>query len=228
VKWFRPTTEIISLSEKSVLNGANVVAVETPNGWELIQFSTATLVGANEYELTNLLRGQNGTEFAMVSSLPTGATVVFINSALGALKMRQDEIGVLKSFRYGPGNVDFSDTRYKDIDYTPTGRPLVPFSPVHLRQTKSGSDLILSWIRRSRLNADSWDGTVPLNEDFEKYEVDILNGGSVVRTIEVDNATQVTYTAAQQTTDFGSVQSSVDFEVYQISAVVGRGEKGTL
>lgn len=228
VKWFQPTTQIMSLSELSVLNGANVLAVETSAGWELIQFTTATLVGTDEYELTGLLRGQNGTEYAMVNSLAAGATVVFATAAWGALNMRQDEIGVQKSFRFGPVNVPVSDARYDDVDYTPTGRSMMPFSPVHLKQRLSGSDLILSWIRRSRLNADSWDGTVPLNEDTEKYQVDILNGSTVERTIQVDAATEVTYTAAQQTADFGSTQTSVDFRVYQMSAVVGRGEKGTL
>ena len=33
----------------------------------------------------------------------------------------------------------------------------------------------------------------------------------------------VTYTAAQQTTDFGSPQSSINVKVYQISSTVGRG-----
>jgi hypothetical protein len=31
------------------------------------------------------------------------------------------------------------------------------------------------------------------------------------------------YSAADQTTDFGSAQSSIDVKIYQISAVVGRG-----
>jgi hypothetical protein len=33
----------------------------------------------------------------------------------------------------------------------------------------------------------------------------------------------VTYTAAEQTADFGSPQPSVALKVYQISATVGRG-----
>jgi hypothetical protein len=63
---------------------------------------------------------------------------------------------------------------------------------------------------------------VSLGETDETYDIDVLNGSIVVRTI---NATTnaATYSAAQQTTDFGSPQSSVTVKVYQRSALVGRG-----
>jgi hypothetical protein len=40
----------------------------------------------------------------------------------------------------------------------------------------------------------------------------------------------VTYTAVDQTTDFGAPQSAIDIAVYQLSANVGRGftERATL
>jgi hypothetical protein len=44
----------------------------------------------------------------------------------------------------------------------------------------------------------------------------------VVRTVAAASPT-VTYTAAQQTADFGSVQSAIAVRVYQLSATVGRG-----
>ena len=43
-----------------------------------------------------------------------------------------------------------------------------------------------------------------------------------MRTIEVTSPT-ASYNATDQTTDFGSAQSSVDVKVYQLSAVIGRG-----
>ena len=61
---------------------------------------------------------------------------------------------------------------------------------------------------------------VPLNEPSEAYEVDVLDGASVVRTLTSTSAS-VVYTAADQVTDFGSAQSSVDVVVYQMSDVVG-------
>lgn len=63
---------------------------------------------------------------------------------------------------------------------------------------------------------------IPLGEESERYEVEILDGSTVVRTIATTSPT-ASYSAAEQTTDFGSPQSSMSVKVYQLSAVVGRG-----
>jgi hypothetical protein len=67
---------------------------------------------------------------------------------------------------------------------------------------------------------------VPLAEDSERYEVDILDGATVKRTI-VATTPGCAYSAAQQTADFGSSQSTVSIAVYQMSAAYGRGTPKT-
>ena len=54
-----------------------------------------------------------------------------------------------------------------------------------------------------------------------RYEVDILDGGIVKRTL-VASTPAVTYSAADQTADFGAPQAAIDLRVYQLSAVFGR------
>ena len=74
-----------------------------------------------------------------------------------------------------------------------------------------------------RIGGDSWDSVeVPLGEDAERYEIDILDGSDVVRTLSATSPTAV-YTAAQQTDDFGSPQSSVSVRITQLSTTAGRG-----
>jgi hypothetical protein len=63
---------------------------------------------------------------------------------------------------------------------------------------------------------------VPLAEDTESYEVDVLDGITVKRTL-ASSTPSVIYTAAQQAADFGSVQSACSVKVYQLGAVHGRG-----
>ncbi len=83
--------------------------------------------------------------------------------------------------------------------------------------------MVLSWLRRTRVGGDSWEAAeVPLSEDSERYEVDVLNGAAVVRTIAA-TVPGLTYTVAQQTADFGAAQASVSLKVYQISTLFGRG-----
>jgi hypothetical protein len=67
---------------------------------------------------------------------------------------------------------------------------------------------------------------VPLSEQSELYHVQIMNGLTVVRTVEGITTPSLVYTAAQQVADFGAVQSSFVVKVYQISAIIGRGVSG--
>ena len=63
---------------------------------------------------------------------------------------------------------------------------------------------------------------MPLGEDSERYEIDILDGSDVVRTLSATSPT-ATYTAAQQTADFGSPQPSISLRINQLSTTAGRG-----
>ena len=58
-----------------------------------------------------------------------------------------------------------------------------------------------------------------LGEDTERYEIDILD---VVRTLSATSPA-ATYTAAQQTADFGSPQPSISLRIHQLSTTAGRG-----
>lgn len=225
VRLYNSTETLTAATEASVLNGANTLAVETATGmWEVIQFRDVTVNPDGSYTLSTLLRGQCGTDADMAVSVQTGARVVLYDDRLGVLTGSSDRLGVELALRYGPSVAVVSDTRFKDETVTPAGVAIRPYAPVHLRQTHSGADLVLSWIRRTRFGGDSWDQTeVPLNEESERYVIDILDGAAVKRTIAVDAATVATYTSAQQIADFGSAQSSVSWVVYQISTVYGRG-----
>jgi hypothetical protein len=64
---------------------------------------------------------------------------------------------------------------------------------------------------------------VPLGESSEAYEVDILDGDDVVRTIDSLSSETASYSAAEQTTDGLTPGDPVDCVIYQMSATVGRG-----
>jgi len=68
----------------------------------------------------------------------------------------------------------------------------------------------------------SWDVTVPLGEDSESFEIDVLSGATVLRTLHATTPSTL-YAAADETADFGATQSSLAVRVYQMSATVGRG-----
>jgi len=121
------------------------------------------------------------------------------------------------------------------------GRSQMPYAPVHLTGTRGTAPQhwTVAWVRRTRLGGAWKDGLdVPLGEERETYEVDILDTlgsppGAVVRTITesaspggsfvTPASRQVRYSASDQIADFGAVQATLSLQVYQISATVGRG-----
>ena len=115
--------------------------------------------------------------------------------------------------------------------FTPEGVGLRPFSVAHVeqpwRRPRTPGDLTIRWTRRSRsLAADNWGALeVPLAEELEAYEVEILDGATVKRVLSA-SMTNAVYTAAQQTADWGTLLGpgdTLDIRIYQLSALVGRG-----
>jgi hypothetical protein len=216
----RPDDEVLA-------GGVNAIAVRNPDGdWEIVQFASATLVAPSTFELRRLLRGRLGTEHALRASVAAGARVVVLDRAL-----RQGDVplawrGAPRDWRYGPASVPSLDPAWQTLTTTFRAVALRPWSPVHVRGSRNAAgDLSMTWVRRARRGGEWLDGSdVPLAEESERYDVEILDGaGTVFRTFASLVTPAVTYTAAQQDADFGSPQSAIRIRVYQLSAVVGRG-----
>ncbi len=179
-----------SATELALLAGANIAAIENADGeWEVLQFQSAVLTAPSTYELSLLLRGQAGTEGAMRTPVAAGARFVLLDGALARVDMGPDEVGLAYTWRCGPANRNIGDASYLETTHAFRGLGLRPLSPMHVRGSRSGGDLALSWVRRTRIGGDSWDSVeVPLAEETERYEVDILDGPDVVRTISQQHA----------------------------------------
>jgi len=105
--------------------------------------------------------------------------------------------------------------------FTPNGRGLMPFAPAQARMRRlANGDLELRWLRRDRaLAADSWVlAQVPMSETSEAYDLEILAGATVKRSLQVVAPT-FSYTAAMQVADFGGAVSTLSIRLYQIGAL---------
>lgn len=217
-----------SAEQSAVLNGANPLLVENVDGeWELLQFTSAELIGERQYALRGLLRGQRGTEHAMRAPVAAGARVLAVDGAVSATGLPADLAGLSLYWRVGPASQDIGSPDYATQLRTIAGKGRRPLAPCQVRGRRNtgNGDWTLSWVRRTRLGGDSWDQTeVPLGEASEAYQVQILSGpgGTVKRTFTPTSASQL-YTAAQQAADFGSAQWSFTARVAQVSATWGPG-----
>ena len=221
-----------SVTDVALFGGANALAVETATGvWEIVQAGQAELIAAGRYRLTRLLRGQRGTEHAIGNPAPAEARVVVLDTTLASLPIAEADLGLPWNWRVGPAARAVSDASYAAPGFTPTGRGLAPFAPVHVEQpwriARAPGDLTIRWSRRSRaLVADAWEQVeVPLAEDLESYDLQILNGMTVKRTL-TSTMTSVLYTAAQQTADWGAPLGpgqTLALRIFQLSNRLGRG-----
>lgn len=200
-------------------------------GAELVRFRTATFVSTGIYTLSGLLRGQKGTEWAMAGH--TSADVVALIQTAGIRYVAID-LPSLSAERFYKGvTLGKSLASVTGESFTCEGVSLRPLAPVNLRRTVgTANQITVTWNRRTRL-ACTFTGaagiSVPLGELTEAYEVDVvLIAGSVLkRTLTASSASAI-YTAAMQTADGIGASTPIRFDVYQMSAVVGRGYVASL
>jgi hypothetical protein len=207
----------------NVLNGSNVLIV----GNEIIQYANAVQNMDGTFTISTLLRGRRGTEWA--SGTHAVGDLVFVVASPATVRRMALPLAIVNLLRYYRAVTVGQDlTTAATQNFTITGADLKPYAPVHIKGTRDGSgNLTLTWVRRTRIGWRSLSqDPVPLSEDSELYEVDILNGATVVRTLTGLTSPTAAYSAAQQITDIGSVQAEVTVNVYQVSAQVGKGFAG--
>ncbi len=169
------------------------------------------------------MRGQFGTEGAMVGMLASDAQFVLLDGSVTRVPLQESERKIALNWRCGPGNRDIGDASYVTQSFAYQALGLRPLSPVHVKARRTSGDVGLTWIRRTRAGGDNWElPEVPLGEESESYEIDILDGAIVKRTLTTSSPS-VVYSSANQIADFGNVQSSLSVRIYQTNVLFGRG-----
>jgi hypothetical protein len=211
--------EMASVSRIHFLNGANAAAIRSASGsWEVIQFEAAEETAPDLWLLSGLLRAQLGTDDAMLAGAPAGALFVLLDEAVPSIGLRPSEVGLSLNWRVGPTGVAFVDTHFVTLAETGGVRARLPLSPVHLRgQLTSDGDLEISWIRRSRIDADDWEGAdIPLGEEMESYQIEIRSIADDLKRTAAATEQSWIYTNAAIIADFGLMPPQIDVAVRQI------------
>ncbi|PIE08000.1 MAG: host specificity protein, partial [Rhodobacterales bacterium] len=194
--------ELDSVSLTRMLNGANLAAIGdgTPENWEIFQFTTATLVEDGVYDITGRLRGQLGSDAMMPDHWPEGSYFVLLDNAVQQISLNASARGLARHYRVGPSGRGYDD-------------------PIYEHRIKA-------WIRRTRLEGDSWQSTeVPLGESDESYLVRVMQGDTLLRE-ETVSGPSWTYHASAQSADGAGASFSI--KVAQLSDRFGPGLFGQL
>lgn len=216
--------QLASVTRDAILNDQTVNAALV--GSELIQFRDAALLSTGVYLLSGLLRGRRGTEYAMTGHAANERFVKLGNAGMRFVPLQSSDLGRLRYYKGVTAGQRLSAVTAKTI--TPAGVGLECFAPVDARADRTTPDTVLSWKRRTRLSTrlvGALPINAPLGETTESYEVEVYSSAAFTtlkRTL-TSSTPSVTYTSAQQITDFGANQATLYLRIYQMSATVGRG-----
>lgn len=208
----------------------NGFAVRSADGeWEYIQAAEVTRDTNGLWTLSVLLRGRKGTDFAMVGHA-VGDIVVYLDP--NAMDRPPDgEKDLARIYAAIATSTTFT-TQYATT-FTNRAKGLRPWSPVGITATRDLSDNIhIDFFRRDRLG-QHWpeDGPEdpPMSETTEAYKIYIYSlSAGILRTIDT-TISEADYSAADQTTDFGSTVPAGELMigVVQMSSVYGAGVERT-
>jgi hypothetical protein len=218
-----PSGALSSVETLAMLNGANRLAVRGGNGgFEIVGFTGASEIAAGRWRLTGLLRALHGTEDVMASGHAAGAEVVVLDDAVRPLGLDVEEVGRVSNWIVEP--VGGAQGQAGPFSFAGGERALTPLSPGHLRGTRALDGVVrFSWVRRGRIDSDTWLASeIPLDEPAEAYRLDILSGGSVVRSVETA-APAYAYPAGSELADFGAPQAAISIRVRQLGRAVPLG-----
>ena len=213
-------------TQGDVLNGANPAFLGADGRWEALQYVDATLLGEfsgkKRYQVTTMLRGRRGTEWAQ-SLHAEGDWFVVVGPGMARIAGEDADIGRLTQWK--AVTLDMMEETAASQAFTGQGVALMPYSVVQLAARRlANNDIEVTWNRRARLGVEWQDSIdVPLNEASEAYRVEIFDGaGNVVRSVDVTEP-RLIYVWAHQQTDFGRVPESIRVRARQISQAVGPG-----
>lgn len=212
-----PDFQVLSDTETNVRNGANAVAIRTSTGaWEVIKFVNASLQYGRRYNLSRLFRGQLGTYSIMESAIPAGQPVVFLDAAsmlpISIPETRKfDEI----TYRYGPNVYATGSSFYQDVTHKGQAAGLLPYPVADIQFFPEDGQVRLTWKRQTRFGGEGFEESdVPLNEENERYEIDLLDKNDVLLT---------TIRSTTPSCVFVGAPSMFKAYIYQMSLSVGRG-----
>ena len=223
---FAPGTVLASASDRAVLEGANLLALGDGARWEIVQFADATLQPDGTWHLSRLLRGGFGTDAFLPELWPEGTMAVLLDQAVQQVTLPLAARGLSRLWRIGPAGRPVDDRSYRTLSAGFMGAGLRPYRPVHLRARAVAGGLDIGWIRRSRMDGDSWEGfDVPLGEERELYRLRIAQNGAIRREVML-HGPQFTYDAMMQAAD--GITGGFGIAVAQVSALWGPGPEAVL
>lgn len=211
------TGTLLSKAEIAVLNGDNWAMV----GQEVIGFKTATLTAPNTYTLSGLLRGLQGTE-VYIDSHVTNELFCLIDDGLVKIEFPDSERKTVKKFKVVTFGSSLDVTASEDVQIVSNNTLM--WQPLKCKAVMSGQDWVITAEERVRFDNQLKDYVTTNHDvDWAGMGYAILGAGDVVKRTYVNQGEPFTYTAAEQVSDFGTLQNTLKVSIVQLSQKWGGG-----
>jgi hypothetical protein len=198
----------------------NAALIGSPSrGWELCRFVSASLIAADTYRVTTMLRAMGGTESLSYLHL-VGETFILLRDD-GSLRDIQAALALVgtRYWKAVPPGRTVAATAAVTSDFQSVRTQ--PLAPTFMRCTRDASgNATFTWTPRTRY-LTAWEGAVfPDSDSTGTWRVEFFahaSYGTAVRTKIVSDAS-VEYTAAEQTADDVDDPARVAVRVRRVSA----------
>ena len=150
------TPDLVSVGESGALDLQNLMLVETADGWELLSFASAELIGASQYRLTGLLRQLRSHRVGPGTVASAGGRCVFIDASVGYGYLGEEDIGRPLVWATEPGQL-VQEQVFNQVSQ----RPWAP----RVQSWNAGTGA-LAWAPRSPAISNDWDQPDPTDVGF--------------------------------------------------------------
>lgn len=218
----RSGATLLSYTREQVLSGAGVFALGVSGRWEIVQYSTATLIAADTYTLTGLLRGLRGTEWA-ISTHQAADHFIFANPANWRL-FDPGPTDIEVERKYKAPSTGMSIASAVVTNFTDEIVRLRPYSVANLVANQVADGYRISWAHRSIVGGEWRNGVdVALDAAFMSFSVSILDAYGTAIKNYVATSESMDYPLLQLTADFGYYPSVYKVRVAQKNSNFGDG-----
>ncbi|MFL6770472.1 MAG: phage tail protein [Sphingomicrobium sp.] len=198
---------LLNADQDAMMAGANLALL----GDELIQFGRAEQLDPGLFRLSHLLRGRRGTEWAAAGHAVEDVFCLMNAATIRSVDLPGSSVGAeLRAIAHGVGDAAPLPVATRLV----SGEAMRPPSPCHLKAIRVGSNLSLSWVRRSFRGWTWSDGVGDVPDSYpEHYRVTLQ--GPAGQTI-VDTASRSILFDPSQVP--GSAGQPIDMAVATIGA----------
>lgn len=216
-----------SVTELQMFNGANHFAIGAHGRWEIIAAQSIVEQSDGSFTLSGMMRGRFGTEWAMTTHQAGDAIVHLDPTLIEFVGLPISALNIQKSYRaVSDGMLVSSATA---VAFSWDGANIKPLPSCYLKGSRSltTNDWDISWTPRTRTPVEPFSGAAtPVGETVEAYDVEFFDSSyaTLKRTVSGLSSPSVSYSEAEQITDFGAVQENeVYLRVHKLSSTFGRG-----